>query len=240
LPVVRGLSTTVGSTPFRLALQPLRPDALDTKKFFVDESMGGTRISPWHHIPLISEGKDSVVNMVCGMPRNSTAQFNISTVAPYNPLEQRTSGTPGTPFFSQLNSPCDMGEAPQTWQTPEAVDPFTGSPGCGAPLGLVDLTPNLAPSSLGSVYALRVIGALPLVINGVTTWKVSVWATQDVRVGVYFLLLGNREAKSRNYPLNFFPKAPTTPTSIPFIHFPPFPPPSLLPPPPPPLLFFYL
>lgn len=169
-PFVRGLS--MSSTPFRLAHEPLRSDPHLTKKYFIDDSLSGTRVSPWHQIPLASEGKDSVVNMVCGMPRNSTAQFNVSTVAPFNPLEQRTTKS-GAPFFSQLNSPCDMGEAPQTWQAPEAVDPFTGAPGCGAPLGLVDLTPNLSPASLGSVYALRIIGALPLVLNGVTTWRVS-------------------------------------------------------------------
>jgi inorganic pyrophosphatase len=135
------------------------------QRFFVDNSSGGKRISPWHDIPLFSDNKVDLIHTISCVSRGSKAFHRIAKELPYNHLVHEKP--------CPLASPCDQGVAPQTWQCPTSVDPITGFLGCGEPLDVVELGYPSPTSSPGDVYPVRVIGALPLVRKGVTCWKVS-------------------------------------------------------------------
>jgi inorganic pyrophosphatase len=138
-------------------------------------------VSPWHGLPLRDGGRaratalparDDVVTFVCEVPHGGTAKFEVQLGVPLNPLAQDVDKG-GAPRFYPWRSLLNYGMLPQTYE-----DPTVGGaggvarPGDGDPLDAMDLWP--LPCAPGEAYRARVVGALAMLDEGRTDWKVFV------------------------------------------------------------------
>ena len=135
--------------------------------YFADEA-GGDVVSPWHDIPLHA-GPASSWNMVVEIPRGTRAKMEVSTDTPLNPILQDVT-TSGAPRFYGLDSMVNYGALPQTWEDPAHLDSFTGVGGDGDPIDVCEI--GSLTAAIGDIYPVKVIGALALIDDGETDWKV--------------------------------------------------------------------
>ncbi len=151
------------------------------------EDESGSRVSPWHDIPLLAGG-EFVYNFVCEIPagcaralarrrralspltgvdRSGRAKMEIATEERWNPIKQdEKKGVPRQYHFDSL---VNYGALPQTWEDPSSVFPGTAHGGDGDPVDVVELGPR---ARMGEVYAVRVLGVLGMVDDGEMDWKV--------------------------------------------------------------------
>src|SRR5690242_2537226 len=66
----------------------------------------------------------------------------------------------------------NYGALPQTWEDPKFVHPDTGKPGDGDPIDVIDLSAHR--TERGEIAQVKVIGALALIDEGETDWKILV------------------------------------------------------------------
>lgn len=168
---------------------------------------GGARISAWHDIPLQERGADaSVFNFVCAarrargtgaqfhcriltifplipsrasceIPRGARAKMEIDTDAPHNPIIQDKTKA-GAPRSYGLESLVNYGALAQTYENPAHKDEWTGLLGDGDPVDVCEIGGG-APRATGSVYAVKVIGALAMVDDGEMDWKLLAVRADD-------------------------------------------------------------
>jgi inorganic pyrophosphatase len=133
------------------------------------------RVSPWHGLPLRDGrrlGGDDVVTFVCEVPHGGTAKLEVQLGAPLNPLAQDV-GRGGAPRFYPWRSLLNYGMLPQTYEDPDVGGAGgVALPGDGDPLDAMDLWP--LPCAPGEAYRARVVGALAMLDEGRTDWKVFV------------------------------------------------------------------
>jgi inorganic pyrophosphatase len=148
---------------------PERPDSDADACYFVDESQGGAPVSPWHDVPLAA-GPPGLCNFVCEIPSGLTLKYRLSTAVPFNPIvpELRSSGQKRVLGMKTIAA---HGVLPQTYESPEQLDARTGCAGDGEPLDVLDISLEASRGS-GSIYPVKVLGALPLIEGGRTHWKV--------------------------------------------------------------------
>lgn len=138
-------------------------------------------LSPWHDLPLrpAGEADPAVFNFVCEIPRGSRAKMEIATATPGNPLVQDVTKA-SAPRFYALDSLSNYGAIPQTYEDPHHADGWTGLMGDGDPIDVCEVGSALA--RVGGVYTVRVLGALAMVDDGETDWKVLAVRTDDALV----------------------------------------------------------
>ncbi|GAD94020.1 hypothetical protein CNBE0110 [Paecilomyces variotii No. 5] len=145
--------------------------------FFEEE---GRRISPWHDIPLYVDQGKGVLNMVVEIPKGTSAKLEISKEEDYNPIKQDTShGKPrylaDIPPFQGY--PCNYGAFPQTYESPDIVDDKTGIQGDDDPLDVCEI--GNEPAYPGEVKTVKVLGAIAILDQGQTDWKIIAVDTYD-------------------------------------------------------------
>jgi len=131
-----------------------------------------TPISPWHDIPLVaghSEEGTKIFNFVVEIPRGESHKLEMSKEEQYNPIKHDLANgqirqIKYHPFV------WNYGFFPQTFEDPQVVCEKTGLPGDGDPLDVVDV--GLFSPHAGSVVHVKVIGALGLIDQGETDWKI--------------------------------------------------------------------
>jgi inorganic pyrophosphatase len=97
--------------------------------------------------------------------------MEIATKQPLNPIMQDTVKATGAPrFFSYGDAPFNYGCLPQTWEDPQEVDTRTGCGGDNDPLDVAELTPRAL--GVGAVAPCAVFGALAMIDDGETDWKI--------------------------------------------------------------------
>jgi inorganic pyrophosphatase len=90
----------------------------------------------------------------------------------------------GKPRFYKLDSLIHYGALPQTYEDPAHADSRTGLLGDGDPIDVCDIAVG-APARVGSVYRVKVLGALALIDGGETDWKIlAVRADDPAAAGV--------------------------------------------------------
>lgn len=153
---------------------------LDYKLYFKNNQ--GTIISPWHDIPLAptttTTTDSNVVNFVVEIPMYQTAKMEVNKELADNPITQDSkNGMPryygyGVPFFN-------YGLIPQTWEDPSSCKGDV----CGDddPLDVMEV--GASPHPMGSVVQVKVLGALELVDEGETDYKVIVISLADPDAG---------------------------------------------------------
>ncbi|XP_060801782.1 uncharacterized protein LOC106130262 [Amyelois transitella] len=149
----------------------------DYRVYFKDES---GPISPLHDIPLWADRDQRLVNMVVEVPRWTNAKMEISLSEPLNPIKQDVKK--GALRFVSNVFPhhgyiWNYGALPQTWENPRHVDPGTQARGDNDPIDVIEIGQRVA--ARGDVVAVKVLGALALIDEGETDWKLVAVDARD-------------------------------------------------------------
>jgi len=133
----------------------------------------GTRISPWHDIPLYADKGKKIFNYVVEIPRGTNGKLEISREEDRNPIKQDVKNGKLRFVADIMNFkgyPFNYGAFPQTWEDPAHVDPETGCKGDSDPVDVVDI--SKAEVHRGDIRQVKVLGTLALVDEGETDWKI--------------------------------------------------------------------
>lgn len=133
----------------------------------------GLVVSPFHDIPLFHDETNGILNMVVEVPRFSNAKLEISKDEFMNPIKQDVKK--GVlryvkncfPFHGYL---WNYGAFPQTWESPSVLDHDTGLKGDNDPIDVIEI--GSAVATIGQVKQVKVLGALAMLDEGETDWKV--------------------------------------------------------------------
>jgi inorganic pyrophosphatase len=118
-------------------------------------------VSAWQGVPLY--GEDGTMNMVCEIPANTTAKFEVFTKLPGNPIAQDEKN--GLPRNYAMPILWNYGMFPETWEDPEVTDENLGDfRGDNDPLDVVEL--GAGPCTTGQVYSVKPICAYAMIDDG--------------------------------------------------------------------------
>ncbi|XP_043478355.1 inorganic pyrophosphatase [Leptopilina heterotoma] len=130
-------------------------------------------ISPFHDIPLYVDSANKTVNMIVEIPRWTNAKMEINLKEALNPIKQDIKK--GKLRFVANCFPhhgyiWNYGALPQTWENPEVLDKATGFKGDNDPIDVLEIGYRVAKK--GEVLQVKVLGALALIDEGETDWKI--------------------------------------------------------------------
>ncbi|KAG0179356.1 Inorganic pyrophosphatase [Apophysomyces sp. BC1021] len=147
-----------------------------------------TIISPFHDIPLFTDGSKTTMNMVVEIPRWSNAKVEIATGEKFNPLKQDIKK--GKLRFVRNCFPYkgyiwNYGALPQkcfltagkTWEDPTAVNTDTQARGDNDPIDVCEI--GEAVGYPGQIKQVKVLGVMALLDEGETDWKVLAIDVKD-------------------------------------------------------------
>uniref|UniRef100_A0A8C2TDN5 inorganic diphosphatase n=2 Tax=Coturnix japonica TaxID=93934 RepID=A0A8C2TDN5_COTJA len=170
-----------------------RPNSPDYRLYF--KNADGKYISPFHDIPLFAGSKEDkeipakrskttgnevLFNMVVEVPRWTNAKMEIATEEPLNPIKQDTKkGKPRyvANIFPHKGYIWNYGALPQTWEDPNHTDNNTGCCGDNDPVDVCEIGSKVRSS--GEVVQVKVLGALALLDQGETDWKIIAIGVDD-------------------------------------------------------------
>lgn len=157
-------------------LSLLRWGKRDTKDYRVFFQYQGSRISPWHDIPMLAgeEDGEKFLHFVCEIPKGTTAKFEINKEAENNPIIQDTKNGELRyyKYKPEAGSIVNYGAIPQTWEDPKEIHADTGVGGDNDPVDVVQL--NKEPCYVGDVQIVRLLGVFALIDGDETDWKLIV------------------------------------------------------------------
>jgi len=130
----------------------------------------GVDISPFHDIPLAVSGKSDVFNMIVEIPKGSTAKLEINKGEDWNPIKQDIKDGKLRHVEYRNGYPWHYGAFPQTWEDPNHIHPDTRAKGDNDPLDVIDV--SSLESASGDIVEVKVLGALALIDEGETDWKI--------------------------------------------------------------------
>lgn len=145
-----------------------------SRRFRVWFECDGTRLSPWHDIPL--RNADGSYNFVCEIPKWTRKKYEIATGEAMNPIKQDVKNGVlreykwGDMLFN-------YGAFPQTWEDPKHVSEDTGCPGDNDPVDVIELGSRQRP--VGSITAVKILGVIAMIDDDETDWKVLTIALDD-------------------------------------------------------------
>ena len=143
--------------------------------------LDGSTISAWNDVPYSASAihgsdDDDVLNFVCEVPAHTVAKMEIqTTMMPHTPIMQDSCVDDCT-GLSQLRNyryapiPCNYGAVPQTWEDPLRICSHTHVGGDGDPLDVLEI--GSGPLPTGTVTPVKVLGALAMIDNNETDWKI--------------------------------------------------------------------
>jgi inorganic pyrophosphatase len=146
--------------------------------FRVHYEYAGTRISPWHDVPLVQSelaGPDGravpLFHFLCEIPRGTSAKMELVKEIVSNPIAQDVrDGRPRR--YEHGHSLVNYGALMQTWEDPNRADPDTGVGGDNDPIDVLQI--GYRPCEVGEIQRVRVLGGLALIDGGETDWKIIV------------------------------------------------------------------
>jgi len=171
------------------------------RQFFKDES--GEKISPWHDIPryasenrLLLDTEELVLNYITECPRGTRQKMEMSLEAEWNPILQDTKNGE-LRYLKWAPVLFNYGFVPQTWEDPNIQDPDTGKGGDNDPLDVVDIGRRMC--ARGEIVRARVLGALALIDEGETDWKIIVCNIEDPLIR-WINNINQAEEKKQGFP----------------------------------------
>jgi inorganic pyrophosphatase len=140
-------------------------------------------VSPFHNIPLYQDSKNNIVNMVVEIPKGTQEKIEINKAHDFNPLmydikdnkirkityKAKHTNISGYPFH--------YGALPQTWEHSGQVDIHTKFYGDNDPVDAFDISSINTTS--GDIIQVKVLGALAMIDNDETDWKIIVINIKD-------------------------------------------------------------
>jgi inorganic pyrophosphatase len=144
-------------------------------RVFAKDAATGSKLSPWHDIPLYVDREKAIVNYVNEIPLGATEKMEVASDEPFNPIKQdvKKEKLRLYPFASLVNYGC----LPQTWEDPKHADASTGMLGDNDPVDLVEVGSRIA--KCGEVYPVKMLGILGMIDEGEMDWKVIGIACDD-------------------------------------------------------------
>ncbi|CAL1531653.1 unnamed protein product, partial [Lymnaea stagnalis] len=138
-----------------------------------EENPDGIAISPFHDIPLVADAQNTIFNMVVEIPRWTNAKMEINKEEKLNPIKQDVKN--GKLRFVKNVFPYhgymwNYGALPQTFEDPAHITPETGTKGDSDPIDVCEIGHKVHPR--GSVIQVKILGAMCLIDEGETDWKV--------------------------------------------------------------------
>ncbi|XP_023177788.1 inorganic pyrophosphatase [Drosophila hydei] len=133
----------------------------------------GNVISPMHDIPLYANDDKTIYNMVVEVPRWTNAKMEISLKTPLNPIKQDIKKGKlrfVANCFPHKGYIWNYGALPQTWENPNHIEPSTGCKGDNDPIDVIEIGYRVAKR--GEVMQVKVLGAIALIDEGETDWKI--------------------------------------------------------------------
>lgn len=137
----------------------------------------GKVVSPFHDIPLKS---GDFVNCVNEIPRFEHAKFEIMKEESLNPIVQDIKKEKVRfvkNVFPTMGYPFNYGALPQTWEDPTVEESECKAFGDNDPVDIVEI--GSKRKEIGEVYQGKILGALALLDDNETDWKLVVIDTSD-------------------------------------------------------------
>ncbi|KAL2719173.1 inorganic pyrophosphatase-like isoform X2 [Vespula squamosa] len=159
---------------FKILKYIIKEDNLD-----ITENEDGP-ISPFHDIPLYADEANKIFNMIVEIPRWTNAKMEISRIDPLNPIKQDVKKDKlryVANCFPHHGYIWNYGALPQTWENPEVLDEATGCKGDNDPIDVLEIGYKVAKR--GEVLKVKVLGAIALIDEGETDWKIIVIDVND-------------------------------------------------------------
>lgn len=140
----------------------------------------GKPISPFHDIPLLADADKNIFNMIVEIPRWTNAKVEIATNEWLNPLKQDMKK--GKLRFVRNCFPhkgyiWNYGALPQTWEDPLHIHPDTKAKGDNDPIDVCEIGESVGYT--GQVKQVKVLGAMALLDEGETDWKIIAVDVKD-------------------------------------------------------------
>ncbi|KAK0382988.1 hypothetical protein NLU13_8904 [Sarocladium strictum] len=142
----------------------------------------GEPISFWHDIPLYpDESNQQIINFYVEIPRWTDGKVETKRNEPLNPIFHDDSQ--GQVRFVESvwphkTYPVLYGSVPQTWEDPNFDHEYTGYPGDNDPVDLFDVS-GIDAGYTGQVKQVKILGALAMVDDDATDWKVMAIDIRD-------------------------------------------------------------
>jgi len=144
------------------------PTTTNYRVFFEDSE--GHRISPFHDIPLVADAERGIFNAVIEIPRATKAKLEISKEEEFNPIKQDVKAGKLRTVEYGGGYMWNYGAFPQTWEDPTFKHPDTDAFGDKDPLDVCEIGEAIA--TVGEVKQVKVLGAMALIDEGETDWKI--------------------------------------------------------------------
>lgn len=139
---------------------------LGFKDFLIYITRNNNIISSIHDIPLYVT--NSIIKMIVEIPKNTHYKLEISKKLENNPIKHDIKKNKIRKI--EMPYPANYGAAPQTFEDPKHIDKYTGTPGDNDPIDVFDIS-DIA-SKTGDVIDLKVLGAIAMIDDGETDWKI--------------------------------------------------------------------
>jgi len=189
----------MGVTHMQVALRlpkyvPIQNSQIGKSDFKLIQTLDGKKLSLWHDIPLLagkSETSDLIFNFVSEITRGESWKLEMSKTEEFNPIKHDIKNNE----LRKVNYhpyTFNYGYFPQTWENPEEMDQLTNLKGDGDPLDVVEI--GIFPHQPGEICFVKVIGAVGLIDEGETDWKIIVIDVNDPKA--HFI---NGEADLKKY-----------------------------------------
>ncbi|CAH8669308.1 unnamed protein product [Heterobilharzia americana] len=141
---------------------------------------GGSPLSYFHDVPLLTNATGNCYNMVVEIPRWTNAKMEICKEELMNPIKQDVKNNKlryVNNVFPHKGYIWNYGALPQTWEDPSHVDENTKAKGDNDPIDVCEIGSKILPC--GSVIPVKVLGILAMIDEGETDWKVIVINVSD-------------------------------------------------------------
>ncbi|CCJ30358.1 unnamed protein product [Pneumocystis jirovecii] len=153
------------------------PNTLDYRAFI---EKNGEVVSPFHDIPLYANAEKTVLNMIVEVPRWTNAKMEISKEELMNPIKQDSKKDRlryVRNCFPHHGYIWNYGAFPQTWEDPSVINSETKAKGDNDPLDVCEIGETVG--YIGQVKQVKVLGAMALIDEGETDWKIIVIDVND-------------------------------------------------------------
>ncbi|KAM0682172.1 Inorganic pyrophosphatase [Mitosporidium daphniae] len=148
-------------------------------RVFLEDGNSGKVLSFFHDVPL-KTGQDDIFNFVLEIPRWTNAKLEISTCEEGNPIKQdvKKGALRYVANLFPLNGyPWNYGALPQTWEDPSETCQHTSYRGDNDPLDVIEI--GAQKGFTGQIKSVKVLGALALIDEGETDWKIIAIDSED-------------------------------------------------------------
>uniref|UniRef100_A0A8D8Z489 inorganic diphosphatase n=1 Tax=Cacopsylla melanoneura TaxID=428564 RepID=A0A8D8Z489_9HEMI len=135
-------------------------------------------ISAYHDIPINRDYQEKIFNMIVEIPKGTNAKMAISLGEALNPIKHvLKNGNPEyvhvpnlLPNINHTGYIWNYGAFPNTWESSNETDSYSGLEGDGHLLDVIDIGDRVAKR--GEILHVKVLGAIGLLDNGRIDYKI--------------------------------------------------------------------